>query len=75
MAVNNQTVEHTNTFYVQPLEPSFYTYPATTYTYVVGEDKTMRAIEIIKLLRKSKKIKLESIDSFIELIKEISELI
>jgi len=70
----NITDSNTN-FYIQPLEPSFWTYPTNSYNYVIGEDKIKKAISIIQFLRKNKKIKIDSIDNFIELIKEISEIL
>lgn len=58
-----------------------YTYPNTSYyphiwSYTINnEDKTKKAITILNMLRKSKKIKVESIDTFNELIDKITELL
>ena len=73
--VTSDVGRNDNNFYVQPTEPYFWTYPTVSSATIIIEDKTKKAIEIIQLLRKNKKIKVESIDNFIELVKEISELI
>lgn len=64
-----------NNFYVQPAEPYFWTYPTVSYCSPIIEDKTKKAIDILDMLRKEKKIKVESIDSFLGLVNKITKLL
>ena len=60
--------------YIEPPQTYYYwTYP--TVPSVIIEDKTKKAIDILDMFRKEKKIKIESIDSFLELVNKISKLL
>mgnify|MGYP001567055978 CR=1 FL=1 len=75
MTITDNSSDHMNNCIKPPEMDYYWTYPTVSYCSSIMEDKTKKAIDILDMLRKEKKIKVESIDSFLELVDKISKLL